>query len=157
PAPPATPATPVGTPIGTPGGTPGAGTPTRPGSPSAATPTAAPRGNPILSRMLALVPQKDPLPGTDGIWFADIATQKRNYGFADVNSTDALGQLSDTKQLTFQNAVSLALPVPDESGRNYAAQSDWRDTLGYDYWQVDRTIQAGSAPQIWTRLEGRFD
>jgi hypothetical protein len=107
--------------------------------------------------MLALVPQKDPLPGVDGIWFADIASQKRNYGFADVTSQEAFDQLSDTRRLTFQNAVTLALPIPDDTGRNYAAQPEWRDALGYDFWQVDRAIQAGTSPQLWTRLEGRFD
>jgi hypothetical protein len=107
--------------------------------------------------MLTLVPQVDPLPGADGIWFADLATQKRNYGFADVTSPEAFQGLDDGKRLTFQNAVTLALPIPDESGRMYALQPEWREATGYDFWQVERAIQAGSPPQIWTRLEGRFD
>ncbi|MFN8511786.1 MAG: hypothetical protein U0841_04170 [Chloroflexia bacterium] len=118
PAPPATPGTPVGTPIGTPGGTPGGGTPVRPGSPSAASPTPVARANPALSRMLALVPQKDPLPGADGIMFADIAAQKRNYGLAEVTTVAARDKLSDAQWLTFQNAILLAL-ADARRGRAY--------------------------------------
>lgn len=159
---PAPPATPASTPAGTPVGTPVSGTPTRPappGSPVAASPTVAPtpRSNPIFTRMLGLVPQRDPLPGADGIWFADIAAQKRNYGFADVTTQEAFTGLDAGKRLTFQNAIMLALPIADDAGRNNALLPEWREATGYDFWQIDRTIQAGSPPQLWTRLEGRFD
>jgi hypothetical protein len=106
--------------------------------------------------MLALVPQQDPLPGLDGIWFADIAAQKRNYGFADVTSLEAFERLTDDQRRQL-NAVLAALPIPDDAGRNYARQPEWREATGYDFWQVDRAIQAGSPPELWTRLEGRFD
>lgn len=106
--------------------------------------------------MLALVPQRAPLPGTDGIWFADLARQKANYGFAEVTSQAAFAQLSDDRRLTFNNIVA-ALPLPEDAGRNYAALTAWRDATGYEFWQVDRTIQAGTTPQLWTRLEGRFN
>jgi hypothetical protein len=107
--------------------------------------------------MLELVPQGERLPGRNGIWFADIATQKRNYGLADVTSPEAFEALDDTRTLTFQNAVSLALPIPDEAGAMYGLRPEWRAATGYHFWQIERTIQAGDPPQIWTRLVAPFD
>ena len=155
PNPPATPATPAVA-AGTPSGTPGGETPIRPGPPGTPGASPTPLANPTASRMLALVPQRAPLPGVDGIWFADVARQKGNYGFADITSQAAFMRLSDDRRLTFNNTIA-ALPLPEDAGRTYAALPAWREATGYDFWQVDRTIQAGSPPQLWTRLEGRFN
>jgi hypothetical protein len=106
--------------------------------------------------MLALVPQREPLPSVDGIWFADVAAQKRNYGFEDVTSQEAYDRLSDTRRQTFRNVVYAALPLAEEAGR-IDLRAQWREATGYDYFQVDRTIQAGMWPRSWARLEGRYD
>jgi hypothetical protein len=132
-----------------------AGTATRAATPGGATRTpgtVAASGD--FGRLLALVPQVAPLPGIAGVGFADLVQQKRNYGFGAVTSLEAARALGNITRLN--NALA-ALPLPEESGLAHALDPQWRDTLGFDFWQVERTITTGDPPGIWTRLEGRFD
>jgi hypothetical protein len=131
--------------------------------PSAATPTrsstvtATNAGAPTtaLGRMLGLVPQTESLPGDNGIWFADIAQQKRNYGFAALTSS-AAAQAQPGGLARFSNVVG-KLPLPTEAGVSHALNQQWRATLGYDFWQIERAISGGDPPRTWARLEGALD
>jgi len=42
-----------------------------------------------LGRLLELIPQMESLPGRNGLWFADVARQKRNYGYEQITSLEA--------------------------------------------------------------------
>ena len=130
---------------------PSAATPTRA---SAATPTVSGAPTTALARMLGLVPQIDSLPGDNGIWFADIAQQKRNYGFSALTSS-AAAQAQSGDLARFTNVTRL--PLPNEAGAIRALDPQWRTTLGYDFWQVERTIGGGDPPRTWSHLEGSFD
>ena len=138
--------------------TPPRGTATRAASPSVGTATRTTGSAPAteLGRLLGLVPQSEKLPGRNGIWFADAARQRRNYGFAEVTSPEAARAIGGDFA-RFTNTTILALPYPPEAGSTYAGNSQWRAALGYDFWQIERTIAAGDSPQVWSHLEGRFD
>ena len=120
----------------------------------ARTPGAPTAGASALSRALALVPRQAPLPGAEGLSFADLLTQKRNYGLGEATSAEAFRavQLDQTILANLTNG----LPLPAESGIEHALDPEWREAVGYDLWQIERTIAAGSPPNVWSRLEGRF-
>ena len=118
------------------------------------TPGAPNANSSVLSRALALVPQQAPLPGTEGLAFADLLTQKRNYGLAEATSAAAF-QALQTGPALLANLTD-GLPLPSESGIEHALDPEWREVVGYDFWQIERTISAGSPPNVWSRLEGRF-
>jgi hypothetical protein len=122
-------------------------------TPTTSAPAAVAAGG-DFGRMLALVPNIAPLPGINGVGFADVVRQKRNYGFEGVTSLEAAKALDSITRL---NNVLTALPLADEAGLIYALSPEWRDALGFDFWQVERTISSGDPPGIWSRLEGRFD
>lgn len=105
--------------------------------------------------MLGLVPQMASLPGDNGIWFADIAQQKRNYGFTALTSS-AAAQAQPGGLARFSNVVG-KLPLPTEAGVDRALDQQWRATLGYDFWQIERAISGGDPPRTWARLEGKLD
>ncbi len=139
-----------------------AGTSTRAPSPSgtatrtiAATPTVGGGAATELGRLLGLLPQTDSLPGRNGIWFADVARQKRNYGYERLTSMEAVRAVPGGLT-TFSNAIG-KLPLPTEAGSDRALDPQWRETLGYDPWQIERTITGGDPPRTWTRMEGQFD
>ncbi len=145
----------VGVPATATRATPPAGTPTRTAPSAAATRTVVGAAATELGRLLGLVPQTGELPGRNGIWFADAVRQKRNYGFEGVISPDAARAVPGG--LTrFTNTVG-SLPFPNEVGLEHAADPRWRATLGYDFWQIERTISGGDLPRVWGRMEGRFD
>lgn len=118
------------------------------------TPAVATPGDSALARALALVPQRAPLPGTEGLAFADLLTQKRNYGLGEATSAAAF-QALQTNPATLANLTN-GLPLPAESGIEHALDPEWREAVGYDFWQIERTISAGSPPNVWSHLEGRF-
>lgn len=118
------------------------------------TPVGTIPGDSALARALALVPQQVLLPGAEGLAFADLLTQKRNYGLGEATSAGAF-QALQSNPVTLAN-LSNGLPLPEVSGGDYAFDSEWREVVGYDFWQIERTISAGSAPNIWSQLEGRF-
>jgi len=118
------------------------------------TPVAIPPGDSPLARAVALVPQRAPLPGAEGLAFADLLTQKRNYGLGEGTSAEAFRALQRTPD-TLSNLTN-GLPLPAESGIEHALDPEWREVVGYDFWQIERTISAGSPPNVWSRLEGRF-
>ncbi|MGN6700133.1 MAG: hypothetical protein ACTHMR_18405 [Thermomicrobiales bacterium] len=137
----ATPATPVATAISA-------------ASPVAhATPGAA---STALGQLLGKVPKIAGLPGQNGIWFADVAQQKRNYGFTDITSVEAFKALTQEQAQRFNNTVG-RLPHADTAGQQYAALPDWQANLGFTFWQIEREIMAGDPPGVWSRLEGAFD
>ena len=111
-------------------------------------------GDSALVRALALVPQRAPLPGTEGLAFADLLAQKRNYGLGEATSAAAF-QALQTDPAILSNLTN-GLPLPAESGIEHALDPEWREVVGYDFWQIERTIAAGSPPNLWSRLEGRF-
>ncbi len=121
----------------------------------AAMPNVAGASTTELGRMLGLVPQLASLPGNNGIWFADIARQKRNYGFAALTSS-AAAQAQPGGLARFSNVVG-KLPLPTEAGVSRALDQQWRATLGYDFWQIERAISGGDPPRTWARLEGALD
>lgn len=139
---------------------------TRPGTPPArASVTASARataqgGVPsALSRLLTLVPDAPDLRDrSDGVWFADAARQRRNHGFDMVRSLDAFEALPEEERRRFDRTVG-RLPYAEVSGLTKSRVRDggWLSTIGYDFWQVDRSIYAGEPPRTWARLEGRFD
>jgi hypothetical protein len=141
-------------------GTPAVATPVTPAtatsvaSPAAhATPGAAAT---TLGQLLGEVPKIGGLPAQNGIWFADVAQQKRNYGFADVTSIEAFKALTKEQAQRFNNTVG-RLPHADTAGLQYAALPDWQTNLGFTFWQIEREIMAGDPPGVWSRLEGAFD
>jgi hypothetical protein len=143
------PARPAGTSVSTPVGS-GTPRPVALGTPDPAV------GATELGRFLARLPLVPPLSDEPVIYFADVARQKANYGFAGVSSQQAYTGLSREKRQVFNYATG-ALPVARIAGQEYAAQSAWRKTLGYDFWQIDRTVEAGDPPKVWARVEGSFD
>ncbi|HEY8598344.1 MAG TPA: hypothetical protein VIL85_07930 [Thermomicrobiales bacterium] len=118
------------------------------------TPAIGTPGASALARALALVPQRAPLPGTEGLAFADLLTQKRNYGLGEATSAAAFQALQDAPAVLAN--LTNGLPLPTESGVEHALDPEWREAVGYDFWQIERTISAGSPPNVWSRLEGRF-
>jgi hypothetical protein len=133
-----------------------AATATRAATPGATrTPMGGAAGASALLRALALVPRHASLPGDGGISFADLETQKRNYGLAGATSAEAFRALGVSNAM-LTNATA-GLPLPRDAGLEHALATEWREATGYDFWQIEQTITAGSTPQTWTRLEGRFD
>ena len=118
------------------------------------TPVVGTPGDSALFRALALVPQRAPLPGTEGVAFADLLTQKRNYGLGEATSAAAFQALQAAPAIL--SNLTNGLPLPAESGIEHALDPEWREAVGYDFWQIERTISAGSPPNVWSRLEGRF-
>jgi len=108
-----------------------------------------------LGRLLELIPQMESLPGRNGLWFADVARQKRNYGYEQITSLEA-AQALPGGLTAFSNIVG-RLPLPAEAGFDRALDPQWRATLGYDCWQIERTITGGDPPRTWARVEGQFD
>jgi hypothetical protein len=132
-----------------------ASTATRPATVGAArTPSATPTTGSALLRALALLPRSGSLPGDEGISFADLRTQKGNYGLAGATSAEAFRALG-VGDATL-NAVIGGLPLPQLAGIESARAEGWRETIGYDLWQIERTVGAGAPPSSWNRLEGRF-
>ena len=140
-------------------GTPTTGTGTATRTAPAGTATRTAGGSPAavgdFARLLAMVPQVAPLPDNNGIAFADIARQKRNYGLEGATSLESL-QAIGASVAKFSNALG-ALPLPPEAGVERLSDPQWRATTGYDFWQLDRTISAGTPPARWVRMEGRID
>jgi hypothetical protein len=114
----------------------------------------APQSESALSRALALVPRQAPLPGAEGLSIADLLTQKRNYGLGEATSAEAFRALQSSPAVLAN--LTNGLPLPAESGIEHALDPEWREAVGYDFWQVERTISAGSPPNVWSCLEGRF-
>jgi len=121
----------------------------------AATPTINGASATELGRLLGLLPQTESLPGRTGIWFADVARQKRNYGYERLTSIEAVRALPGGV-VAFSNAVG-KLPLPTEAGIDRLGDPQWWATVGYDFWQIARTISGGDPPRTWARLEGTFD
>ncbi len=119
-----------------------------------ATPITATGSSPLL-QALAVMPRHDQLPGQTGIAFADIERQKRNYGLEKATSAEAFESLPEATAILTN--VTASVPLPNQSGLTYAMNPQWREATGFDFWQVERTIQAGSPPQLFTQMWGRFD
>jgi hypothetical protein len=142
-------------------GTPAVATPATPAATATSVTSPVARATPdaastTLGQLLAKAPKIAELPGNNGIWFADVVQQKRNYGFADVTSVEAFKALPKEQAQRFNNTVG-RLPHTDSAGLKYAAVDDWRTNLGFNFWQVEREISAGDPPKVWARLEGSFD
>lgn len=136
--------------------------PPLPPTPSAAAataipPSATPAPASDLERLLALVPAAAPaLPGQGGVWFGDAARQRRNYGLERVRSLADFDALTPEERTRFLNTAGQA-PLPEESGRDRAAMPEFRELVGFDYWQVDRGLSTGDPPSRWSWLGGSFD
>lgn len=110
-----------------------------------------------LARMLELVPRhQDLLRATSGIWFVDTLAHKRAHGFENVTSMQAYQTLSSSERKRLVE-VFAGMPNSESSGAHHAANPTWQETLGYNYWQLEREIYAGDPPRTWSRLEGAFD
>ncbi len=91
----------------------------------AATPTINGASATELGRLLGLLPQTESLPGRTGIWFADVARQKRNYGYERLTSIEAVRALPGGV-VAFSNAVG-KLPLPTEAGIRPEPGHDWKE------------------------------
>jgi hypothetical protein len=81
--------------------------------------------------------------------FADVAAQLEAVGVAPVTSLDDPG-VHDWIGAT----MALALPQ-DPMVR--AADPLWRETFGFDVFQIDQSLVVGEPPNLITILRGRFD
>lgn len=134
-----------------------------PGSAASVTPRIASPGSPsagatadnALLRMLKLVPQRGLTVDRYGLSFADIETQKRNYGLDNLTSYAAFTSGSKEQFSRFNDAMR-PLPIPEEISLQVAA-GEKPNALGYTFWQMERASYAGQPRTNWLRLEGRLD
>jgi virulence-associated protein VapD len=125
------------------------------GTPGAASAAPYASAGTDLGRMLATVPltQLDgsgPFPAN--FHYSNIRQQLVNYGFGEVTASASLSQ----QRRDEVNRVISALPLTREANLFYPSITDemWRAAVGYDFWQVDRSLEWS---RQWTRLEGRLD
>ncbi len=126
-----------------------------PGMSIEAIPTASP--SPItadtsgsLQSMLARVPASlAPTAAGDRASYANIAAQLNAVGVEPRSGADEDG-------LDDWIPVISGLALPSSLGQ-HALNEQWRETFGFDVFQVDQTLQLGQPPDIVTMLRGNFD
>jgi hypothetical protein len=124
-------------------------------SATAGTPVSGSTADSALLRMLRLVPQRGVTLGRDSFSFADVETQKRNYGFDGLTSYAAFTALPREQSARFLQALG-PLPTPQEISFDLAGGAQ-PNPLAYTFWQIARTGYVGQPKTNWLRLEGRLD
>ncbi len=134
---------------------PGSGTPGASAGPATSTPAQFLSAGTDLGRMLATVAAEQmsaAAPVQSAIAFANLKQQLSNYRFT---GTTSIASLNADQLILFRQVVgALALPSEVTAFSPLADEAGWRATVGYDFWQVDRTLARESA---WARMEGRFE
>jgi len=131
----------------------GTPSPNAPLAPVARTPTSSPAGAGSLRAMLALAP--DVLAGPNRptgqvAMYADQAAQLAAVGVAaPQSSSDAAGVARWTRATQW---LTLPSPVGD-----HALIPDWRQTFGFDVFQISQSLQVGDPPNQITFLRGHFN
>jgi hypothetical protein len=103
-----------------------------------------------LAGMLSRLPDR-PL-GLDGalVTYADIALQTTALG------VDPPRGAGDEERLRPWIAAIMSLSLPQATGQHWA-RTEWRETFGFDLFQIEQAVEYGAPPLGLTMLRGTFD
>jgi hypothetical protein len=125
-----------------------------------ASPGASPPTTTLLTHYLARIPaavlDNDPLAA---VWFADLLGQRRNYGYAGIDSFDALLALPKSDFMRLGSILN-GLPLLGLFGGAIGIEAqDWRAQIGFDGWQFDQAIYVGQRQDFstWDHAQGQLD
>jgi len=110
--------------------------------------------SPLLT-LLRFVPDT---PNNRGmLTFGDVAAWDSSWGVPQIDTVDELNALPRDPKAYWMFIMGKQTAPPNDLGIQYLMQGDMRPYYGFDFFNVDRFISAGTPPDIITVVEHHLD
>lgn len=106
-------------------------------------------------RLLGYVP--DTPSNRSWLTFGDVAAWHTSWGVPRIDNVEELDVLPRETRAYWMMIMSRQVAPPESMGINYLMQGDQRDFYGFDFFQVDRAIDAGAPLESVTLVEHHAD